>query len=203
MTANRQGAIDPAAVLGREFFLRAPTVCARELIGMEFRWEGCSGIVVETEAYSEIGDEACHTFFRPGARRFVETHEAGAAYVYFNYGMYWLTNVLTKDAATGERGFVLLRALRPVSGLEQMRGRRGRERDLDLCSGPGKLSMALGITGEHHGQDLVSGGRGFVNPSEGSTEVVEDVRVGISRAKDLPWRYLARGSRWVSRPPAQ
>lgn len=200
--------------LAREFFLRDPVTCARELIGAEFHWDGCSGVVVETEAYSEIDDEACHTFFRPGARQFVERHEAGAAYVYFNYGMYWLTNVLTKDARTGERGFVLLRALQPLSGLDQMRHRRGRERDRDLCSGPGKLSMALGITGEHHGWDLAADAgsrgqalRGFaaaaVNAKEARLGVVADVRIGISRAQNLPWRFLAAGSPWVSKPPGQ
>ena len=183
----------------RDFFRRAPAVCARELIGTEFWWDGCAGIVVETEAYSEIGDEACHTFFRPSARRFVEAHAPGAAYVYFNYGMYWLTNVLTHDPATGERGFVLLRALQPLAGIDDMRKRRGDgRRDLDLCSGPGKLSMALGIDGEHHGWDFTADRRrGF---REGCQLAVEtDLRIGISRSQDLRWRFLASGSPWVSR----
>jgi DNA-3-methyladenine glycosylase len=158
--------------------------------------------VVETEAYSEVGDEACHTFFRPGARRFVETHAPGAAYVYFNYGMHWLTNVLTGDPATGERGFVLLRALRPLAGLGLMRDRRGRDRDLDLCSGPGKLSQALGLTGAHHGADLATDPmRGFRPGSP--VEVETDSRIGISRSKDLPWRFFEAGSPWVSKKPGQ
>lgn len=188
----------------KEFFLRDPVTCARELIGVEFAWDGCTGIVVETEAYSEIGDESCHTFFRPSARRFVDDHEAGAAYVYFNYGMYWMTNVLTKNPASGERGFVLLRALQPVSGREAMRRRRGRERERDWCSGPGKLSMALGITGEHHGQDLAgSTERGFRRINGPIVEVVTDRRIGISRAESLPWRFLAANSPWVSKPPGK
>ena len=83
--------------------------CARALIGKEFRWGRTAGRIVETEAYAEFGDEACHTFFRPSARSFVEENSPGAAYVYLNYGMYWLTNVLVSDPAGRERGFVLLR----------------------------------------------------------------------------------------------
>lgn len=184
--------------IDREFFRRPPAVCARALIGAEFWWDGCAGIVVETEAYSEIDDEACHTFFRPGARRFVEAHEPGAAYVYFNYGMYWLTNVLTHDPATGERGFVLLRALRPIAGIDEMRSRRAGKGDLHLCSGPGKLSMALAICGEHHGWDLAADSRrGFRRGLKLAVET--DRRIGISRSQDLPWRFLAADSPWVSK----
>ena len=93
-------------MLGVDFFQRDPVTCARDLLGAELRWNGCSGIVVETEAYAEHGDEACHTFSRKGARQFVEEHEAGAAYVYLNYGMYWLSNVLVKSDQGN--GFVLI-----------------------------------------------------------------------------------------------
>ena len=171
----------------------------------EFRWDGCSGIVVETEAYAEIGDEACHTFFRPSARRFVEEHPAGTAYVYLNYGMYWLTNVLVKNPLNGHRGFVLLRALQPVHGCDVMRERRGRDRLTDLCSGPGKLSMALGITGDHHGINLVDDeteSRGFFRsiPSKNGPQrgVLADRRIGISRSQELAWRFLADDNAHVS-----
>ncbi|MCB1077066.1 MAG: DNA-3-methyladenine glycosylase [Verrucomicrobiae bacterium] len=202
MPENQQGQIVSSHFLRRDFFQRDPVSCARDLIGVEFHWEGCAGIVVETEAYSEHGDEACHTFFRPSARRFIETHEAGSAYVYFNYGMYWLTNILTKDPRSGERGFVLLRALEPSVGLDQMRKRRRRNRDVELCSGPGKLSMALGISGDHHGNDLVTDfRRGFHRlPGRKPPTILTDQRVGISKAQDLPWRFLADPSQWVSRP---
>ena len=108
---------------------------------------------METEAYAEQGDEACHTFFRPSARAFVNSHEAGAAYVYLNYGMYWLTNVLIKEG--DNKGFVLIRALEPLDGIAEMETRRARKKPTELCSGPGKLSMALGITGEDHGLSLI------------------------------------------------
>ena len=172
--------------------------CARGLLGAELRWNGCSGVVVETEAYAEHGDEACHTFSRPGARRFVEEHEAGAAYVYLNYGMYWLTNVLVKGGKGN--GFVLIRALRPVDGLSEMSRRRKRERAEDLCSGPGKLSMALDICGEHHGSSFVeSENRAFHQTQMELGPLVSDERVGISKAVNRKWRFfLDRDRRFVS-----
>jgi DNA-3-methyladenine glycosylase len=109
-------------MLDRIFFQRDPLTCARELIGCELIWGRCSGIVVETEAYSSVGDEASHTFSRPSAREFIARHRPGAAYVYFNYGMYWMLNVLVKDGT--EDGFVLFRALQPTRGIELMTRRR-------------------------------------------------------------------------------
>ncbi|MDB6076538.1 MAG: 3-methyladenine glycosylase, partial [Akkermansiaceae bacterium] len=97
--------------LDHEFFRRDPVSCARELIGATFEWDGCLARIVETEAYAAEGDPACHTFFRPGARDFVQRNAAGKSYVYLNYGVHWLFNNLTK-AGCGD-GFVLFRALRP------------------------------------------------------------------------------------------
>jgi DNA-3-methyladenine glycosylase len=187
--------------LPSDFFRQDPVACARELIGTEFHWDGCAGIVVETEAYAEHGDPACHTFFRPSARKFVAESEPGTAYVYLNYGMYWLTNVLVKGDSGG--GFVLIRALEPVSGIDLMRQRRQKDRLTDLCSGPGKLSAALGIGAAHHGTSLVEPqlpARGFFR-GQTSVEVIADVRIGISAATDLPWRFLAAGSPFVSVKP--
>lgn len=159
--------------------------------------------MVEVEAYAEGGDEASHTVQRPSARKFIAEHEAGAAYVYMNYGMHWLLNVLVKGGT--KNGFVLIRALEPTRGLREMERRRlaGSKSALvysihGLCSGPGKLAQALGVDGRDHGRDLCAGGRiGFVPP--GVAPVVErDVRIGISKAAHLPWRFLARGSEFVS-----
>ncbi len=108
--------------LPRAFFRQDPVACARALVGCELVWRGTGGIVVETEAYAATGDEACHTFHRPSARDFVAAHPAGTAYVYLNYGMYWLFNVLVKGDS-GE-GFVLLRVLEPSLGIPRMRERR-------------------------------------------------------------------------------
>lgn len=185
-------------MLPRSFFQRDPVTCARDLIGKVFHWNGCSGVVVETEAYTEAGDEASHLFFRPSSRAFVNAHPAGTAYVYLNYGMYWLTNVLIKDG--DQNGFVLLRALEPLAGLQLMKKRRTQEKLTSLCSGPGKLSMALGITGEDHGRSLVrSSKRGFAEPPEPWTGVVvDDIRIGITRSAELRWRFLAKDNVYVS-----
>lgn len=192
-------------MIPRTFFQRDPLTCARELIGCELVWNDCAGIIVETEAYAALGDEAAHTFTRPSARAFVEKHPPGTAYVYFNYGMYWLLNVLVKGGA--EDGFVLFRAIEPTRGVELMKERRLAKRRSPLahpralCSGPGKLTIALGIDGRDHGRDLCSGAAIGFRTQTGQVKVVADVRIGISRAADLPWRFLARESLFLSAKP--
>ena len=184
-------------MIERPFFQRDPLTCARELIGCELVWNDCAGIVVETEAYFALGDEACHTFARPSARAFVEKHDAGAAYVYFNYGMYWLLNVLVKGGS--HDGFVLFRAIEPTRGINAMKQRRRSDlKSTALCSGPGKLTIALGVDGRDHGRDLCSGKSvGFRAPAQ-APKIVDDVRVGISKAAHLPWRFLLHGSPFIS-----
>ena len=192
--------------LPREFFQRDPLTCARELIGCELLWQDAGGRIVEVEAYAEEGDEACHTFHRPSARKFIETHEAGAAYVYMNYGVHWLLNVLVKDGP--RNGFVLFRALQPTLGLRLMEERRIAAAQSPilfslraLCSGPGKLTQALAVNGSDHGRDLCdTEGIGFIPPPT-PAQVVTDTRIGISKAAHLPWRFLARGSEFVSVQP--
>jgi DNA-3-methyladenine glycosylase len=185
-------------MIPREFFEQTPLVCARRMIGAELRWGGCSGLIVETEAYDADGDAACHTFFRPSAREFVERHQAGTAYVYLNYGMHWLLNVLVKGPR--RRGFVLFRAVEPLEGVATMAERRRLDDVRKLCSGPGKLTQAFAITGETHGTDLCG------NPECGFYEraarprVVADGRIGISVAGELPWRFTLAGSRYISAP---
>jgi DNA-3-methyladenine glycosylase len=189
--------VNGVAKIGRSFFERDPLSCAAALIGCELIWDGCSGIIVETEAYAAKDDEACHTFARKGAREFVATHQAGAAYVYLNYGIHWLLNVLVKSGG-GEEGFVLIRALEPVGGVAQMKRRRMQDNPIALCSGPGKLSEALAVCGRDHGIDLCgSKGRGFL-PRKHPVDVVTDIRIGISKAAHLPWRFLLKGSSFVS-----
>lgn len=192
-----------AGLLTTDFFQRDVVTVARELIGMELLWHGCSGIIVETEAYAVEGDEACHTASRPSAREFVQTRPPGAAYVYFNYGMYWLFNLLVKGGSRD--GLILIRALEPVRGIPEMQTRRGKEALHELCSGPGKLAMALGITGTDHGTPLVGRGRpagvALRQPLRGPAhEVAADIRVGISKATGHPWRFLALGCQHVSVP---
>jgi len=185
--------------LDSNFFTRHPVDCARDLIGTEFVRGRCSGIVVETEAYAAIGDEAAHTHFRKTARDFVATKKAGAAYVYLNYGMYWLTNVLLKGEMDG---FVLIRALEPKNGISLMKKRRLREKLRDLCSGPGKLTIAMDIDQRHHGKDYVSARAPFYFLPRQSEPIEIDTckRIGISKSVELPWRFLLKDSLHVSKP---
>jgi len=180
------------------FFQRDPLICARELVGTELVWGKCSGIIVETEAYLALNDEASHTFTRPSTRAFVERNEPGAIYIYFNYGVHWMLNLLVKG---GERsGLILIRALEPKRGLTLMKKRRGLEDVRRLCSGPGKLTQALDITDRHHEQSICGGARHYLLPrASNDVPVVADPRIGISRSKDFPWRFTLRGSEFVSR----
>jgi DNA-3-methyladenine glycosylase len=153
---------------------------------------------VETEAYLALNDEAAHTFTRPSARAFIARNQAGAAYVYFNYGVHWMLNVLVKGGSAD--GFVLIRALEPIAGISIMRKRRG-VRDLEkLCSGPGKLTQALNISGHHHEIDLCSDRRRCFLARTEKVEVVADERIGITRSAHFPWRFTLKDSRFVSRP---
>jgi DNA-3-methyladenine glycosylase len=179
------------------FFKRDPLTCARELIGTKLIWGECSGIVIEVEAYAAIDDEAAHTFTRPSARSFIERNKAGVAYVYFNYGVHWMLNVLVKGDANG---FVLIRALEPRTGIERMKRRRRLNEVKRLCSGPGKLTQALGITGRHHEMDLCADPQHcFARNAETAVDVVADARIGITRSAHYPWRFTLRGSEFVSR----
>ncbi|NBB78729.1 MAG: DNA-3-methyladenine glycosylase [Verrucomicrobia bacterium] len=173
-------------LLGPEFFQDDPVDCARSLIGCRFRWGACVGRIVETEAYHAIGDEACHTWLRPSSRRFIEDHEAGDAYVYLNYGVHWLFNILVKGRKGN--GFVLVRALEPEVGLDAMRQRRGDFSDRLLAAGPGRLTQALGISGEHHGSRFLENGMGSLETGE-TVRIVSGPRIGISRATELNWRF--------------
>jgi DNA-3-methyladenine glycosylase len=186
-------------VLPQSFFQVDPLECAQNLIGTELVWGRCAGSIVETEAYLVEGDQAAHTFNRPSARAFVERNKAGAAYIYFNYGVHWMLNVLVKGGPRD--GLILIRAIEPQRGLSLMRKRRKLEDVKRLCSGPGKLTQALDITKRHHEIDLCSDPRHCfrARPNE-NVEVMADPRIGISRAKDFPWRFTLRGSEFVSVP---
>jgi len=182
------------------FFKRDPILCARELVGTKLVWGKCSGIVVETEAYLTLRDEACHTFTRPSARAFVERNPPGTVYIYLNYGMHWMLNVLVKGAARS--GLILIRALEPREGLALMKVRRGIDDMHRLCSGPGKLAQALNITKRHHEMNLCADpGHCLVRGDDLCAPVHADPRIGISRARDFPWRFTLFNSPFLSRPP--
>jgi len=186
--------------LQRDFFQGDFLEVARQLIGTTLSWDGCGGTVIETEAYGIDDDPACHTSFRPSSRRFFDEHPAGTCYVYLNYGVYWLLNVLVKGGP-GPDGIILLRALEPTIGLPVMRSRRGHRSDRELCSGPGKLGVALGLSGRDHGSSCVcTADRRFLACGPAAPRVATDLRVGISRGTELPWRFLAAGHPGVSVP---
>lgn len=169
-----------------EFFDRDPVTCARELIGAHLYWDGAVGRIVETEAYLSVDDEACHTWFRPSTRNFVDNHRTGDAYVYLNYGVHWMFNVLVRSDAGS--GFVLVRAVEPIEGMEEMRERRPGVKDHLLGAGPGKLTRAMGIDGSAHGTTfLETEGRDLYLGEKSA--VCAGVRIGITRAVELPWRF--------------
>jgi DNA-3-methyladenine glycosylase len=122
----------------------------------------------------------------------------GHLYVYRSYGVHWCVNVVCEEDGTGAA--VLLRALEPTHGVETMRERRGLEDDLLLCSGPGRLTQALGISAAHDGLPLDTPPFRLVAPAEPAADIVTSTRVGISQAADAPWRYSVRSSLFVSRP---
>ena len=172
---------------------------ARALVGCTIAHEDCLGIIVETEAYHD-SEPACHAFAGLTTRTRPLFDAPGIAYVYRSYGVHALLNVVVEPAGVGAA--VLIRALEPVAGLEGMHERRGRPLATDLCSGPGKLTQALGIGLELNGTSLLDGPirLGPPLPDRGELDVVIATRIGITRAVELPWRFCARGNRNVSRP---
>jgi DNA-3-methyladenine glycosylase len=187
-----------------DFYERPVVEVARALIGCTLEHEGCAGVIVETEAYHE-SEPASHSFVGITPRTETLFGPAGRAYVYRSYGIHALFNVVCEPAGIGAA--VLIRALEPTAGLELMRRRRGRlggiaASDYELCSGPGKLTQALGISLQHNGQKLGRGGirLAMAPAASGHALVVAGPRIGITRAVELPWRFSAAGSRYVSRP---
>jgi len=169
---------------------------ARDLVGATFLVDGVGGVIVETEAYGP-DDAASHSFRGPTRRNATMFGPAGSLYVYRSYGIHWCANVVCHEEGVGAA--VLLRALEPTSGLRLMRVRRALDDALLLCSGPGRLTEALGITGEHDGLRLDRSPFELV-PAGPPVDIVAGPRIGITRAGDLPWRYSLRGSIFVSRP---
>ncbi len=191
----------PREPLGEEFYARSVHDVARELIGCALSFDGVGGAIVEVESYAE-DDPACHAFNGPTPRSSVLFGAPGRAYVYFSYGMHNLLNAVAEP--DGRPGAVLIRALHPLWGVERMRARRGREQPRELCSGPGKLTEALGIDLSHNGLSLVEPPFSIAARPQGweDVEVVTGPRIGISRAVERPWRFCAAGSDHLSKPVA-
>jgi len=183
---------------GKEFYARPVLAVARDLVGCVLRHEGTAGRIVETEAY-HFSEPACHAFAGLTPRTEVLHGPPGFAYVYRSYGIHALLNAVVEDDGVGAA--VLIRALDPLDGLDAMRARRGLERPEDLCSGPGKLTQAMGIGLDLNGTPIGTPIEFLPRPdSEVAPEVVTGERIGITRAVDLPWRFCDARSRCVSRP---
>ena len=182
--------------LSHAFYDRPVLEVAPALLGCVVRHGETAGVIVETEAYHE-SEPACHAFVGLTARTAPLFGPPGRAYVYRSYGIHALFNAVCD--AEGVGAAVLIRALEPLAGLDHMRARRGVD---DLCSGPGKLTQALGITLEHNTADLAVGPVVIEAPPPGweDLSVVTSTRIGITKAPDLPWRFSVAGSLYVSRP---
>jgi DNA-3-methyladenine glycosylase len=183
-------------VLGADFFARSVHDVAPELIGATLLVGGVGGTIVEVEAY-DADDPASHAFRGPTKRNAVMFGPAGSAYVYRSYGIHWCLNLVCAEVGRAEA--VLVRAIVPEVGVEEMRSRRGGIADRALCSGPGKLCQALGVTGAHDGLALYEPPFQLL-AREAEPRIVTGTRIGLSRAADLPWRYGLAGSRFLSRP---
>ena len=181
--------------IGAGFFTRDVHVVAREILGATLLVDGVGGTIVEVEAYDH-DDPAAHGFRGRTERNATMFGPSGHAYVYRSYGLHWCLNFVCGDE--GVPAAVLLRALEPVAGIDVMRQRRGVDDVRLLCAGPGRLCQALGVTREHDGLPLDRPPFSLVAPVS-PPEVATAPRIGITRAADLPWRYVAKGSRFVSR----
>jgi DNA-3-methyladenine glycosylase len=179
-----------------EFYEGEVCAVARALIGCVVRHGATAGVIVETEAYHER-EPACHAYVGRTPRTITLFGPPGLAYVYRSYGVHAMLNAVSERDGVGAA--VLIRALEPLDGVELMRARRGRERLEELCSGPGKLTQALGIELAHNEGDLRRGPVTITPGAAPEPEITVSRRIGITRAVELPWRYSVAGSRFVSR----
>ena len=182
--------------LRRDFFARSVHKVAPDLIGATLLLNGVGGRIVEVEAYHHT-DPAAHSFNGKTERNAVMFGPPGVAYVYRSYGIHWCVNVVCEPE--GSASAVLIRALEPTEGLRAMQRRRGLKEERLLCSGPGRLCEALGITHAHNGLPLDKPPLVLL-PREDEPEIVTGVRIGITKAADLPWRYGLKGSKFLSKP---
>jgi len=185
-------------ILKRSFYARDTVAVARDLLGKVLVHDDTAGIIVETEAYPGGDDLASHSAHGVTPRTRVIFGPPGHAYVYFIYGMYQCLNLVAEP--DGAAGCVLLRALEPVAGVERMRERRPRAHRLeDLASGPGRLTLAMGITRAHNGLDVTRGSLVVRQPIGGRpVEIAVARRIGIRHCADRPLRFLVRGNPFVS-----
>jgi DNA-3-methyladenine glycosylase len=182
--------------LPRSFFGRSVHEVAPELIGATLLVDGVGGIIVEVEAYHHT-EPAAHSHRGPTPRNMVMFGPPGFTYVYRSYGIHWCVNFVCEK--NGSAAAVLIRALQPTHGIPAMRRRRGLHDERLLCSGPGKLCQALSVSIAHNALPLDAPPIA-VHQRTAELEVVTGVRIGITKAADLPWRYGLKGSKFLSKP---
>jgi DNA-3-methyladenine glycosylase len=180
----------------RDFFARSVHEVAPDLIGVTLLVDGVGGVIVEVEAYDQE-DPASHGFRGRTPRNASMFGPPGHAYVYRSYGIHWCLNFVCDEPGRAEAA--LVRALQPTHGLERMRARRRVDAERELCSGPGKLCQALGLTREHDGLALDEPPFELL-ARDGTPEIVTGPRIGITRAAERSWRYALAGSPYLSRP---
>lgn len=185
----------PGKPLKRAFFDRSVHDVAPDLIGATFLVGGVGGVIVEVEAYHHT-DPAAHSYNGPTPRNRVMFGPAGFAYVYRSYGIHWCANFVCEGE--GSASAVLIRALQPTHGLAAMRRRRGIDDERALCSGPGKLCQALGITIAHSELPLDEPPIQLFARKK-KPEIAIGIRIGITKAVELPWRYGLKGSKFLSK----
>lgn len=192
--------VEPYGHLERDFYERPTLDVARDLLGQvvvsKTAQGSAAGRIVETEAYLGPDDPASHAARLKQGRVEVMWGEPGIAYVYRSYGIHAMLNVVAEPK--GATGAVLIRALEPLYGVDLMRARRGVEDERLLCSGPGKLCQALGISLHMQGTDLVTSELLWISPGEQAREISSSGRIGISRATEQPWRFWVTGNPHVS-----
>lgn len=177
------------------FFTKRVSEVAEKLIGSLLTFAGVGGLIVETEAYHHE-DPASHSFKGPRPLNATMFGPGGHAYVYRSYGMHWCLNFVAGEEPGSA---VLIRAIEPLAGIPLMEERRGLADRRLLCAGPGRLTQALGITGEHDGLALDRQPFRLSLP-DATPDIIVGTRIGLTRAIDTPWRFGLRGSRFLSRP---
>ena len=182
--------------LKRSFFDRSVHEVAPDLIGATLLVNGVGGRIVEVEAYHHT-DPAAHSYNGQTPRNAVMFGPPGFAYVYRSYGIHWCLNFVCE--AAGSASAVLIRAIEPLEGVGKMRRRRGVRDERLLCSGPGRVCQALGVTIAHNGLALNRPPFRLIARDD-TPEVMAGVRIGITKAAELPWRYGLKGSRFLSKP---